>query len=210
MQWLCKQDIPFVLEAPIAVGLVKRNQLSSELAERLSRPNLPQVAEVVLSFGGDGTLLSTAYNIGAHQTPILGVNLGRLGFLADTEVGQLQETIQRLEKGEYRIESRMVLEARFEGASGPEVHWALNDFVLERSLMPQLISIDVKVDGNPLTNYWADGLIISTPTGSTAYALSVGGPILAPGSNVMVLTPLAAPYADSSTIGAAGAGHHLR
>ncbi|MFK7847756.1 MAG: NAD(+)/NADH kinase [Rhodothermales bacterium] len=191
VNWLVQSSIPFVLDAPVAGGLVKREYLTSDKAALYSRPNLPQESDVILSFGGDGTLLSTAYNIGAHQTPILGVNFGRLGFLADTEVSNLHQTIRRLEKGEYRIEERMVLEGRFENENGPEIHWALNDFVIERSLMPQLISIDVSVDGAPLTTYWADGLIISTPTGSTAYALSVGGPILAPGSNVMALTPLA-------------------
>ena len=191
VEWLMAASIPFVLESAVASGLVKRGQLDGEQAKRFGQSNLPQTTDVILSFGGDGTLLSTAYNIGAHQTPILGVNLGRLGFLADTEVSHLHETIGRLEKGEYRIEERMVLEAQFEGSNGPETHWALNDFVLERSVMPQLISIEVSVDDAPLTTYWADGLIISTPTGSTAYALSVGGPILAPGSNVMVLTPLA-------------------
>ncbi len=180
-----------MLETAVASGLVKRELLSSEHATQYGNPNLPQASDVILSFGGDGTLLSTAHNVGAHQTPILGVNFGRLGFLADTEVSNLNDTIRRLEKGAYRIEERMVLEARFEGKDGPEVHWALNDFVLERSLMPQLISVEVCVDGAPLTTYWADGLIISTPTGSTAYALSVGGPILAPGSDVMVLTPIA-------------------
>ena len=189
--WLQKKSIPFYIEAAVGAGLLKRDHLSSEEAARYSRTNLPQETDVILSFGGDGTLLSTAYNIGAHQTPILGVNLGRLGFLADTEVSNLHDTIRRLEKGEYRIEERMVLESRYEGPNGPEIQWALNDFVLERSLMPQLISIDVLVDGATLTTYWADGLIISTPTGSTAYALSVGGPILAPGSNAMALTPIA-------------------
>ncbi|MEM8488492.1 MAG: NAD(+)/NADH kinase [Bacteroidota bacterium] len=189
--WLLKESIPFVLETAVASGLVKRELLSSEHAAKYGNPNLPQASDVILSFGGDGTLLSTAHNVGAHQTPILGVNFGRLGFLADTEVSNLNDTIRRLEQGAYRIQERMVLEARFEGKEGPEVHWALNDFVLERSLMPQLISVEVSVDGAPLTTYWADGLIISTPTGSTAYALSVGGPILAPGSNVMALTPIA-------------------
>ncbi len=190
-EWLMAESIPFVLESEIAGGLMERGFWNSDQAQQYGRGNLPQASDVILSFGGDGTLLSTAYNVGAHQTPILGVNFGRLGFLADTEVSNLHDTIRRLEKGEYRIEDRMVLEARFEGERGPEVLWALNDFVLERSLMPQLISIEVAVDGAPLTTYWADGLIISTPTGSTAYSLSVGGPILAPGSNVIGLTPLA-------------------
>lgn len=184
------ESIRFVLDAPIAKGLRERGLLheSEQVAEST---NLPNASDIILSFGGDGTLLNTAFQIGARQTPILGVNMGRLGFLADTEVAQLGETIRRLERGEYRIESRMVLEARLDGAAGKDTHWALNDIVIEHSQTTQLISVEVKVDSAPLTTYWADGLIISTPTGSTAYSLSVGGPILSPGSGVVVLTPLA-------------------
>lgn len=184
------ESIRFVLDAPIAQGLRERDLLheNDPVAESV---NLPSAADIILSFGGDGTLLNTAFRIGARQTPILGVNMGRLGFLADTEVAQLDETIRRLERGEYRIESRMVLEARLDGVAGKDTHWALNDIVLEHSQTTQLISVEVKVDSAPLTTYWADGLIVSTPTGSTAYSLSVGGPILTPGSGVVVLTPLA-------------------
>ena len=189
--WLDAASIPFVLDQPIADGLVERALMEAAQGEQYTRPNFYQDADAVLSFGGDGTLLTTAYNIGARETPVMGVNLGRLGFLADTEVQQLRETVQLLERGQYRIESRMVLEARYEGPAGTETRWGLNDFVIERSLTPQLISVDGKVDSAPLTTYWADGLIIATPTGSTAYSLSVGGPILVPGSGVMVLTPLA-------------------
>ena len=191
IEWLRATSIPFVVNKPIEVGLVERGLVREEVAQFHSRPNLAHESEVILSFGGDGTLLSTAHNVGARETPILGVNMGRLGFLADTEVGHLKETILRLDKGEYRIESRMVLEGRFERESGPETLWAVNDFVVQRSPNPQLISIEVHVDGSYLTTYWADGLIISTPTGSTAYSLSVGGPILVPGCGNMVLTPIA-------------------
>ncbi|MEZ4702702.1 MAG: NAD(+)/NADH kinase [Rhodothermales bacterium] len=184
------ESIRFVLDAPVAQGLRERG-LYPETEQLAESANLPNASDVILSFGGDGTLLNTAFQIGARQTPILGVNMGRLGFLADTEVAQLQETIRRLERGEYRIESRMVLEARLDGVAGKDTHWALNDIVIEHSQTTQLISVEVKVDSAPLTTYWADGLIISTPTGSTAYSLSVGGPILSPGSGVVVLTPLA-------------------
>ena len=191
VHWLRASTMPFVLDAPVAEGLAARDRITPEVAQFHSRPNLPHESEVILSFGGDGTLLSTAHNVGARETPILGVNMGRLGFLADTEVQQLRDTVLQLEKGKYRIEDRMVLEARFEGSEGPATEWALNDFVIERSLNPQLISIHVQVDSSHLTTYWADGLIIATPTGSTAYSLSVGGPILVPDCGVMVLTPLA-------------------
>ena len=191
MNWLQEEEIPFVLDESVASGLLERSRVSADFAQRYSRTNLPHESEVILSFGGDGTLLSTVHQVGAHQTPILGVNIGRLGFLADTEVGQLQDTIRRLERGEYRIESRMVLEVRYEGLGGPAIQWALNDFVIQRSVAPQLVSIDVQIDGAPLTTFWADGLILATPTGSTAYSLSAGGPILTPNSGVIVLTPLA-------------------
>lgn len=191
MHWLRDSTMPFVLDQLVAEGLVERELISADVAQFHSRPNLPHESEVILSFGGDGTLLTTAHNVGARETPILGVNMGRLGFLADTEVQQLKETVLQLEKGKYRIESRMVLEARYEGEDGPATEWALNDLVIERSLTPQLISIHVQIDSSYLTTYWADGLIIATPTGSTAYSLSVGGPILVPDCGVMVLTPLA-------------------
>nr|MBX2822449.1 NAD(+)/NADH kinase [Rhodothermaceae bacterium] len=109
--WLRASTMPFVLDKPVAEGLAHRNLITSDIAEFHSRPNLPHESEVILSFGGDGTLLSTAHHVGARETPILGVNMGRLGFLADTEVQQLKDTILQLEKGKYRIESRMVLEA---------------------------------------------------------------------------------------------------
>jgi NAD+ kinase len=182
--------VEFMLDVAIADGLRERNLLP-ERSMPAESEDLPAGVDIVLSFGGDGTLLNTAYQIASRETPILGVNMGRLGFLADTEVARLHETIRRIERGDYRIESRMVLEARLEGAAGREVQWALNDLVIEHSKSTQLISIDVKVDNAPLTTYWADGLIVSTPTGSTAYSLSVGGPILTPGSGVVVLTPLA-------------------
>ena len=189
--WMRASTIPFVLDKPVAEGLLERALVMPEVVEAHSRANLPNESEVILSFGGDGTLLTTAHTVGARETPILGVNMGRLGFLADTEVLQLKDTILQLEKGKYRIESRMVLEARFDGEEGADTQWALNDFVIERSMTPQLISVEVEVDASPLTTYWSDGLIIATPTGSTAYSLSVGGPILVPDCGVMVLTPIA-------------------
>ena len=191
VSWLRASTIPFVLNQPIGTGLAERKLLSNDVAHFHSRANFAHESEVILSFGGDGTLLMTAHEVGARETPILGVNMGRLGFLADTEVNQLKDTVMRLDKGEYRIESRMVLEARYTRGEARETQWAVNDFVIGRSEKPQLISIEVSVDGAHLTNYWADGLIIATPTGSTAYSLSVGGPILVPGCGNMVLTPIA-------------------
>jgi NAD+ kinase len=127
--------------------------------------------------------------VGDHGTPILGVNIGKLGFLADVETERLHDAVDRLLAGDYRIESRSVLEGRI-GENGTR-HFALNDFVITRTLVTHMIEVEVAVDGRFLNTYWSDGLIIATATGSTAYSLSVGGPIVEPGAGVFAITPIA-------------------
>jgi NAD+ kinase len=129
--------------------------------------------------------------VGARGTPLLGINIGRLGFLADVEVGQVREAIQHLARGTYSIEPRLVLAAGVDLDGTRRNYWALNEFVIARGGPVSLINIDVTVDGTPLNTYWADGLIMATPTGSTAYSLAVNGPIVMPGSDVVILSPLA-------------------
>jgi NAD+ kinase len=189
--WLLEHGVGFWLQEHVARGLTDRQLLDRGICETYSQADLTQGSDVILSFGGDGTMLTSAHEVGTSGTPILGVNIGRLGFLADIEVGQVQRTIERLERGEYRIESRMVLEAQVENHVTLDRHWALNEFVLDRSGVAGLITIDVTVDGEPLNVYWTDGLIMATPTGSTAYSLSAGGPIMVPGCGAMILTPIA-------------------
>ena len=172
-------------------GLVERNVLDGAEAERAASTSLARDCDLVLSFGGDGTLLNTAHEVGDLQTPILGVNLGRLGFLASLEASQLEEAIQQLDAGNYLVEERMVLEATARGFD-LEHRWALNEFVIQRPGDAGLLAVDVAVNGTDLNTYWADGLIIATPTGSTAYNLAVGGPIVVPTSQTIVMTPIAA------------------
>ncbi len=191
LAWLRQEGLPFCLDAAVARGLRERGLADLAPCDAHHVSELARRADVILSFGGDGTLLHTAHALGTAPTPILGVNIGRLGFLADIEVGQLTDTIRLLEAGAYRIERRMVLEARLEAPSGTRTTWALNEFVLGGSGTAGLITIDVRVDGTPLNTYWADGLIMATPTGSTAYSLSAGGPIVVPGAGVIILTPIA-------------------
>lgn len=189
--WLEEESLPFLLQGELADGLAGRELLDHDTCHS-HRSDAPAAdSDVLLSFGGDGTMLMSAREVGTYQTPILGVNIGRLGFLAEIEVGQLQPTIRSLENGDYRIEPRMLLSAEVVEHGSTTTIWALNEFVLERSGSAGLLSIRVTVDGVHLNDYWADGLIISTPTGSTAYSMSVGGPIVAPGSEVVILTPLA-------------------
>lgn len=191
VSWLMGQDLPFCLQESVAVGLEKRSLLDASVCRQHSEKDVAEAADVVLSFGGDGTMLRSAHEVGTRNTPILGVNIGRLGFLADIEVGDLQRTIQRMERGDYRVESRMVLESELEGSPDEKPQWALNELVIDRSGPAGLISIDVVVDGQPLNKYWADGLIAATPTGSTAYAMAAGGPIVTPSSDVISLVPVA-------------------
>lgn len=191
VRWLVDRGLAFRLHEAVACGLADRGLIDRAFCVQHGARDLASASDVILSFGGDGTMLRSAHEVGTLGTPILGVNIGRLGFLADIEVEEVQDAIEQLERGAYRIESRMALRAEVEGGSDSQAWWALNEFVFERSGSAGLISIDVVVDGEPLNDYWSDGLLIATPTGSTAYSLSVGGPIVMPGSGVIILTPIA-------------------
>ncbi len=182
--------IPFVLHANVATGLIQRALVDATLCQERSVVNLAERADLILSFGGDGTILRTAHEVDSRGIPILGVNIGRLGFLADVDIGKILEAIDRLESGDYTLDTRLALSVAIDGEES-EQQWALNDVVIARAGPAGLIAIDVVVDSTPLNRYWADGLIISTPTGSTAYSLAVGGPIVAPGSDVVILSPIA-------------------
>ena len=189
--WLAEHGRPFCLHTNVALGLLERDLVPASVHCQHSGHDLADKVDVILSFGGDGTMLRSAHEVGTLGTPILGINIGRLGFLADIDVGHVQETIRRLENGDYSIDQRMVLAVEVEWPTETERLWALNDVVIARAGPAGLIGIDVVVDGTPLNRYWADGLIVSTPTGSTAYSLAVGGPIVAPGSDVILLSPIA-------------------
>ena len=184
--WMDKKSISYRLHASIVDGLLKRSMITSENADNISIDELTQTSDVILSIGGDGTLLHTAFEVGSSGIPILGINIGRLGFLADVEASKIQNAMRLMEEGRYATEERMVLEL-----SGPHAGLALNDIVITRKPGGGLAAIDIRVDANRLNRYWGDGLIIATPTGSTAYSLAVGGPIVMPGSNVVIVSPVA-------------------
>lgn len=189
VRYLRERDMRFCLKADIAEGLRQRGLIEAGTALPCAEA-LGDEADLIFSFGGDGTLLRSAHEVGVSGTPILGINIGRLGFLASVEVSQLQETLDLLERQDFAVEDRLVLAAEV-GDEPPEHYWALNEIVIERGGPVGMIALDVAVDGTVLNRYWADGLIISTPTGSTAYSLAVGGPIVAPGSDVIILSPIA-------------------
>jgi len=148
-------------------------------------------ADFVISMGGDGTFLRAASMVGSKQVPILGINTGRLGFLADVTAQEIDYTIQALYEGDYAVETRSVIEVATSGQKLKGYRCALNDVAILKRDNASMITIHCTVNGDYLTTYQADGLIMSTPTGSTAYSLSNGGPIMVPGTHVFLLTAVA-------------------
>ena len=148
-------------------------------------------ADFAISMGGDGTLLKTASRVRQKQTPILGVNMGRLGFLADVSADAIDETIDALYRGDYSVEDRALIHVETNGEPIEGYECALNDVAILKRDSASMISIRASINGEYLTTYQADGLIVSTPTGSTAYSLSNGGPIIVPRTGVMLMTAVA-------------------
>ena len=142
-------------------------------------------ADFAISMGGDGTFLKTAGRIGEKEIPILGVNMGRLGFLADIAPEDIETSLQALHEDNYAVELRAMIEVASRG------WYALNDVAILKRDSASMISITASINGEYLTTYQADGLVVSTPTGSTAYSLSNGGPIIVPGTDVLSMTAVA-------------------
>ncbi|MGA9118809.1 MAG: NAD(+)/NADH kinase [Bacteroidota bacterium] len=145
--------------------------------------------DILVALGGDGTILAAAREVGELAIPILGVNLGKLGFLAEVTPEDLSSAIRDLHAGNFRIEERLVIEATSPSAPGKTL-FAVNDVVVDKARSSRVIDLETHIDGEYAVTYRGDGLIISTPTGSTAYALSNGGPIVTPASRVFGITPI--------------------
>lgn len=149
--------------------------------------------DVMLTIGGDGTLLKGITYVRSLQIPILGINAGRLGFLATAHKDDLPNVLEQLRKGDYQIVERSVIEAVFADTGEPvdTVNFALNEITVTRKNTASMITVDTELNGDYLCSYWADGLIIATPTGSTGYSLSCAGPVILPTAKNFVLTPIA-------------------
>ncbi|HHT91391.1 MAG: NAD(+)/NADH kinase [Bacillota bacterium] len=149
--------------------------------------------DIMIVLGGDGTLLNAARLTSEWQVPVFGVNVGHLGFLTEVETDGLFPAMDKLLSGDYQLEERMLITASIE-RDGQEIssHLALNDFVITRGTFARIIDLSIFVDEQHVTDYWADGVIISTPTGSTAYSLSAGGPIVEPLLECVCITPICA------------------
>lgn len=153
--------------------------------------NLANHCDVIMSIGGDGTLLQSAYNSRYSETPIIGVNFGKLGFLAEFETSKIDELINYLKSKDLVIESRNALDAICLSEESEELY-AINDIVIDKGMYPKMIEITIEIDGEYVSNFSADGIIVATPTGSTGYSLSTGGPIVNPQSDSIILSPISA------------------
>jgi len=180
-------------------------EISDYLSERLSTRNidttvinagdrqiLPEGLDALLSVGGDGTLISSVHLLGNSNIPVLGVNFGHLGFLTSANREDVDLIADCLKNGDYNIETRTLLRVETANNAHPVPEFVLNEIYLHRPLVNALMRVRVYVDGQYLANYSGDGLIVATPTGSTAYSLSCGGPILTPDSGSLVITPIGA------------------
>lgn len=179
-----------------------------ETAEKLglekygvTKEEVYRLSDLIMVLGGDGTLLGVARESASYNTPIIGINLGTLGFLTDREQSEAEEAISKVLQGEYKLEKRMMLEISTEG-NIKQV--GLNDVCVTRGAFSRLININVYVNDELLNSFAADGVVISTPTGSTAYNLSAGGPILVPSAEMMVITPICAHSLNARSLVASG------
>jgi NAD+ kinase len=149
--------------------------------------------ELAVVLGGDGTILKAAELVRASQTPLLGINLGHVGFLAESEKNEISSTIARVVAKDYLVKERLTLDVSVK-LDGKEVYrtWALNEATVEKSARERMLEVVVEVDGRPLSSFGCDGIVVSTPTGSTAYAFSGGGPVVWPSVDALLMVPLSA------------------
>ena len=170
---------------------VKLDQASAQIiGEKDGVPfeELCKSCDILVSLGGDGTLISVARRSYRYHKPVLGINVGTLGFLTDVQPNDIEDFVKKLKKGEFRIDTRMMIEVSILGKKEHIV--SFNDVVITRPAVSKMIHIDTFIGDDLLNSYYGDGLIISTPTGSTAYNLSAGGPVVYPFTNAFIFTPI--------------------
>ena len=181
------------IEQEILSELQLRSDTFNSAKSFASFEDLNPSYDVMLTIGGDGTLLKGITYVRSLQIPILGINAGRLGFLATAHKDDLPNVLEQLRKGDYQVVERSVIEAVFADTGEPvdTVNFALNEITVTRKNTASMITVDTELNGDYLCSYWADGLIIATPTGSTGYSLSCAGPVILPTAKNFVLTPIA-------------------
>jgi NAD+ kinase len=186
-----KDLVPFLKDRGIETILDAETAALSGEASSLKGEDIPKKSDMVIVLGGDGTLLHAARMVGKEEIPILGVNLGSLGFLTDVALEELYKTIEKVLSGDFKTEERMMLKAVVTGSDGKTFDLSvLNDVVINKGVLARIINLEVMVNGAYLTTYNADGLIVSTPTGSTGYSLSAGGPVVHPTLSAIIINPI--------------------
>lgn len=180
-----------ILEKDLKDQLIKKVGIAGNYDEFSSRAEFKKGIDLAFSIGGDGTFIQTVSYIRDSGVPILGINTGRLGFLANISTSQLDQTMEMVRKKEYVFQKRSLLKIETESNIFGEDNIALNEVTIHKKDTASMITVHASLDGNYLNSYWADGLIVATPTGSTAYSLSCGGPIVTPGCQIHLLTPIA-------------------
>jgi NAD+ kinase len=201
---LAKEICRFFIERKINV--VAEDEKASVIgAEPLSKADLKKI-QFLISMGGDGTLLRIAHRYSHIDAPIIGINLGHLGFMADIPVKDIFPSLEDLLAGKYSVDERIMIETT--SPTGKKLH-AVNEICLHRGLNYSLIELALMVDNVPVNHFVADGIIISTPNGSTAYSLAAGGPILSPGLDALVITPIC-PHTISNRPIVLTADHQIR
>lgn len=175
------------------VEVIFEQEIGKKIRRRKSVPaaEIPELVDIILVFGGDGTFLRVARLACEHGTPILGINLGGLGFLTEITVEEIYPMMERILSGDYEIEDRQMLRTTVRrGRTGAKHYEVLNDVVINKEAVARIIDLEIYIEGSHVTTYKADGIILSTPTGSTAYSLSAGGPIVHPALPVTIITPI--------------------
>ena len=186
-----KYNIKFYLEKEFANILNKGSNIELDYTIFSSYKDLDKSFNLMITIGGDGTLLRSISFVRNLEIPIIGINTGRLGFLATLNQDLLKPKLEKIIKGEFKVENRTLLEVIIDDQKSNDFPFALNEITVGRKNTTSMIKIRTNLDGEFLNSYWADGLIISTPTGSTGYSLSCGGPIMSPQSQTLALTPIA-------------------
>lgn len=173
--------------------------LTGDISSRLGKPeycfskeNIYKESDFIIVLGGDGTILGAARESIPYEPPILGVNLGHLGFLAEAEVKEVFDSLESMLKDGVKIQERLMVESSIYSDGSLKKYYALNDIVVARGTLSRILTLDVYINDDYVTTLKGDGLIVSTPTGSTAYSLSAGGPIISPNLSVITLTPICA------------------
>ena len=185
---LRENDLDFLISKEVEIynerinGKINKSQFVAD-------KTLYKKSDIIISVGGDGTMLATAYHAQFYNKPVLGVNIGKLGFLVETSVSQIDSLVKEIKAGRYSVDERMVLTGECVGHKLPNLY-AINDVVIDKGGWPKMIEIEIFVDGEYVTTFASDGVIVATPTGSTGYAISTGGPIVSPQADVITICPI--------------------